>query len=223
MSGKSCHSGHRERVRKRYHEFGIYSFHEHELLELILFYGIPLKNTNEIAHRLIEKFGCLDEVLKAPEKELTKIKGIGASAAVFLKTFGDICGEYKEFISVNQYAMSADEYVALIREYFSDTEENKCIIFCPDTNFRISFSADIFLENTKDTIPIMNNLVKKESSRIVVAVNKMNSTASPNQNDIQLMDIISEKLSAVGIRLQDFLIIGKRSAYSLLNDSAFVV
>lgn len=223
MSDKTCHSGHRERMRKRYLESGIHGFHEHELLEIILFYGIPLKNTNEIAHRLIEKFGCLDEVLKAPEKELMKIKGIGASAAVFLRTFGDICGEYKKLISVSQFALSAEEYVALIREYFSETEENKCTIFCPDTNFRILFSPEIFLENTKKTIPIMNNLVQKECSRIVVAVNKMNSMATPNQNDIKLMDIISEKLSAVGIRLQDFLIISKRSAYSLVSDSAFVV
>ena len=57
------HDGHRERLRKKFKEGNI---EDHELLELLLFFSIPRVNTNEIAHRLIEKFGSVNGVFDYP-------------------------------------------------------------------------------------------------------------------------------------------------------------
>ena len=50
----SVHSGHRRRVRERFLNEGLDSFPPHNVLELLLFYGLPQKDTNELAHRLID-------------------------------------------------------------------------------------------------------------------------------------------------------------------------
>ena len=50
----------------------------HEIVEMILFYVMQVKNTNDISHRLINKFKSIDNILSAPREELMKIEGVGA-------------------------------------------------------------------------------------------------------------------------------------------------
>ena len=52
---KNVHAGHRERLRGSFVENGADSFRTHQLLELLLFYAIPYKDTNPIAHSQIGK------------------------------------------------------------------------------------------------------------------------------------------------------------------------
>jgi len=53
------HKNHRERVKTKYLNHGLDCFADHEVLEMILFYSVPQKDTNEMAHELIDKFGSL--------------------------------------------------------------------------------------------------------------------------------------------------------------------
>ena len=87
---ENLHKGHRERLRQSYIENGPDGMHEHQLLELLLTYAIPRRDTNPIAHRLLDKsaFGSLWEVLNAGPKELMAVEGIGESAAVLLSLVG---------------------------------------------------------------------------------------------------------------------------------------
>ncbi len=79
------HDGHRDVVRQRFLKGGLDSFADHEALELLLFYAIPRRDTNETAHLLMERYGSLSAVLAAPIEDLKKVAGIGESAAILLK------------------------------------------------------------------------------------------------------------------------------------------
>lgn len=50
------HTGHRDRVRKKFLENGFDGFEPHEVLEMCLFYAIPRKDTNALAHRLLDRY-----------------------------------------------------------------------------------------------------------------------------------------------------------------------
>ena len=63
---KGLHDGHRNRVRERFVKDGIEHFFDHQVIELLLFYGIPRKDTNDIAHNLLNKFGSFSGVFDAP-------------------------------------------------------------------------------------------------------------------------------------------------------------
>ena len=67
---QNLHAGHRQRLKKRFDAVGLKGFEEHTLLELILFYAIPQKDTNALAHELIRRFGSLDGVLQASMAQL---------------------------------------------------------------------------------------------------------------------------------------------------------
>ena len=64
---------------------GLDSFEPHNILELLLFYSIPRKDTNETAHLLLKRFGSLSAVFDAPFSELIKVKGISESSATLIK------------------------------------------------------------------------------------------------------------------------------------------
>ncbi len=84
---KHLHGGHRERLKRQFLERGAYGFHEHQILELLLFYAIPQKDTNPLAHVLLERFGSLLNVLKASREELISVSGVGGHTADFLQQF----------------------------------------------------------------------------------------------------------------------------------------
>ena len=84
------HDGHRQRSKRRYLALGAEGMEDHQLLELLLFYAIPRQDTNETAHRLIQRFGSLQGVLHAAPEELSSVEGVGENAAVLVRLVGDM-------------------------------------------------------------------------------------------------------------------------------------
>ncbi|MBS1088317.1 JAB domain-containing protein [Gluconobacter wancherniae] len=62
--------GHRARMRNRVLTNGANSLADYELLEMLLFLGIPRKDTKPLAKGLISHFGSLIEVFRAPTQSL---------------------------------------------------------------------------------------------------------------------------------------------------------
>ena len=78
------HAGHRSRMKERFRKEGLDSFEEHEVLELLLYFGIPQRDTNPLAHQLLEQFGSFKQVFAADYEQLLKIPGMTSSAALLL-------------------------------------------------------------------------------------------------------------------------------------------
>ena len=91
----SIHKGHRERLKARFLEEGLDNFTDIQVLELLLFYAIPQKDTNPIAHELLDHFGSLSQVLEAPVEELKKVNGIKDNAATLLSLITQISRYYQ--------------------------------------------------------------------------------------------------------------------------------
>jgi len=62
---KHPHGGHRERFRTRYLTGGLEGFHDHEVLELLLYYCYPRGDTNPKAHKMLKEFGSLHNLFEA--------------------------------------------------------------------------------------------------------------------------------------------------------------
>ena len=76
--------GHRDRLRQKFLENGPDSFADYELLELVLFLAIPMKDVKPLAKNLIARFGGLPEIMNAPVEELVKVEGIKQNTATAL-------------------------------------------------------------------------------------------------------------------------------------------
>ena len=84
------HDGHRARLREIFHNAGVSGLTEVNMLELLLFYALPRRDTNPIAHRLIDRFGTLEAVFEADMDTLMTVEGVGESAATLLRLTGGL-------------------------------------------------------------------------------------------------------------------------------------
>jgi DNA repair protein RadC len=84
MAEHKRHQGHRQRMRERVQNYGLDSLAEHEALEYVLYLTNAQKDTNGIAHDLIDRFGDFAAVLEASEEELCTVEGVGPATARML-------------------------------------------------------------------------------------------------------------------------------------------
>ena len=80
----NLHSGHRQRMFQRFMESGFDGYQPHEILEVLLFEVQPRRNTNELAHRLLDRFGSLRGVLCADRDALMQVRGVGRVTADYI-------------------------------------------------------------------------------------------------------------------------------------------
>lgn len=90
----SIHKEHRRRVKNRFLGEGMDNFEELHALELLLFYAIPQGDVNPLAHRLLDNFGSLRQVLTAPPSQLMRVPGVGEHTAILLGLVKGISQKY---------------------------------------------------------------------------------------------------------------------------------
>ena len=88
------HKEHRIRVKNRFLAEGFDHFEPHNILEMLLFYAIPQKDTNELAHSLINRFGSLEKVFDASFEELMTVPGIKEHSATLIKMIPSLARVY---------------------------------------------------------------------------------------------------------------------------------
>ena len=77
--------GHRARMRERLLSRGPEALADYEILEMLLFLGIPRRDTKPLAKELINRFGSLSAVLTAEPEALARAGGLGTEAIAVLR------------------------------------------------------------------------------------------------------------------------------------------
>ena len=223
---KSIHSGHRERLRQRYINNDLDSFNDHEVLELILFYCIPRKDTNELAHKLIEHFGSLSAVFNASVEQLTVVEGVSSTAAVFITMIAPLCRRYNmEFQKIKKIKDPADcgEYLV---KYYKGFKVEQVTVLCLDGACRI-LGIEKVCEGDANTVmlnfrKLVETVVKHPScNACIIAHNHPNGIALPSRDDIAATAELKQTLGAMGITLVDHIIVEQDDYVSMASSSGF--
>ena len=218
------HKSHRMRLKKRFLQDGLDSFEEHQVLELMLFYAVPRKDTNPIAHRLLERFGNLAGVFNAPIAELAKTDGIGESTAVFLRLQHGILLKYQESYSEEKINLSSHKAcINFIAEKMRYLNHEEFHILCLDSSLKLIKYLPMFKGTVNAATVNLRELTAKilelDSSAIVVAHNHPSGVAYPSMEDIDITEVLLTALKYQDVELLDHLIITNKSHYSMLSDN----
>ncbi|MBE6862607.1 MAG: hypothetical protein E7497_06900 [Ruminococcus sp.] len=225
MASKSLHSGHRERLRKRFLETGINGFEEHELLELLLFYALPRVNTNEIAHAIINKFGGISEVLDADRGDIASIKGLSENSAVLLRIMRDMCRDYAAASSADRHFSGMGEAEAYLLDYFRPIRSEICVIMNVSMRCELvglhCFTHEELLPEYINPRNLAEIVLRNRIRRIVIGQNRMGRLPLPDENDYIITKTLSELLSPLGVEIYDHIICGEGKAFSMRKSGAF--
>ena len=217
------HDGHREKMRSRFLSGGLEHFAEHEALELLLFYAIPRRDTNPIAHALMDRYGSLSAVLSAPVEDLQKVEGIGESAAILLKLVPHIYAKARLADVRRQDVIlnSTHSTGSYLLEYFTN-ERNEVIyqlgldrknkvLFCKKLGDGSVGSAALNLRK------LVENTILNNASTVILAHNHPSGVALPSQEDYVATDRAKAALSAIGVQLVDHIIVADGEFVSMAD------
>lgn len=226
MEKKNIHKDHRQRVRDTYLRVGIDAMADHNILELLLFYCIPQKDTNPIAHELIEKYHNLNGVLDAPVKELEKINGIGENAAVMIKLVRDICSKYRDNAIIGKVNLASSDrlYDFIKMKYLGETREIVYMLSL-DAHGRLKHCIKV-AEGTPSTAVSDNRslielALRFDVTNAVIAHNHPNGFATPSQADIGATETIAKLFSTVDINLVDHVIVAEDEIFSFATSRKY--
>ena len=211
---------HRQRLKQRFEKSCFQGFHDYEVLELLLTFAIPRKDTKPIAKELIQKFKGIPGILSADIKQLRKINGIGPQAAQFLKTVDAFIAFYFE-----QRASSGDiQFTQLpqLVDYFKATigrnsNEVMRVLYLNSQNKLIA--AENLSEGTVSQAvafprKIVEAALKHHATTVIIAHNHPGGLPQPSDNDDSITQQIKNALQTVNITLQEHIIIAEDDFYS---------
>ena len=131
------HKMHRSRMRERIISSGSENLCDHELLEVLLYYSIPRKDTNALAHALIDHFGSIDKLFRASETELVSVPGIGEYSAVLLKTVFELHSRLNTASAKDKVFGTFEEIGEYFVKLFAGCDVEKCVLILFDKKGRI--------------------------------------------------------------------------------------
>ena len=206
------HDGHRERLRTTFLENGLDCFNELNSLELLLFYAIPRRDTNEIAHALLDRFGSLDGVFDASFYELCEVEGIGEQAASLLKLVPQIVRKSRitRTESIRQVTDSTAAGKYFLPRFMGQREE-LLLLLCLDSQKRIISCAEIsrgVVNSVEANVrKIAETALKYRASSVILAHNHPDGFALPSHEDDITTRLIADSLRTLGIPLVDHIIV----------------
>lgn len=199
-------------MKARYKDHGLDNFNDVNVLELLLFYAIPRKDTNEIAHALLDHFGSLDRVLEASIPELEAVPGVGESSALLISLIPQIMRRYltvkKSCVSTISGSADAGRYL-VPRLMFEKDEKllllcldaKKSVISCVNLGSGVVNAVDVNVRK------IVENAVRHRANTVILAHNHPGGVALPSREDERLTIEIAAALKLVGIPLVDHIIV----------------
>ena len=181
---KEVHGGHRSRMRSKLLLHGARIFDSYELLEMLLYYTIPQRDTNPLAKSLLATFGGMSGVLSASKEELLAVPGVGERTASLIRTVGRT-GEVGDISSGARPKTTFDNFAVagmFFANYFKQKESNVAIMLLDDT-MRLLGIADIetprFGSAATRPRPFLDAAIRYGASVAIVAYTHRNGLAYP--------------------------------------------
>lgn len=220
---KSSYIGHRQRIKAKYKKSGIKGWLDYEVLELVLSYAVPRKDTKPIAKELLSRFKTINAVLDTDTKELTQISGISDHTALFLKLLKEVAVLYLEKGLQKKDLLSSP---ALVYDYLKASlkgaiDEEFKTIFLDNRNQLISIeTSQTGTVNRFVVYPrkVVERALCNHATGVIIAHNHPAGTLSPSEDDYAITKTIKSALKTVDITLLDHIIIGNNDYYSFKDN-----
>ncbi len=223
---KNIHAGHRERVREKFRQSEFKGFNDHEVLELLLFYAIQRKDTNELAHKLINACGSLSAVLEAPIEFLVE-NGLTEQAALYIKVIFCTTKRYLEDkFSTETHLFNKDLLRKKLVTSFLGLDTEKVILVLFDTRGRELFygviSEGVFYSAGLNIRKVAEFALKYHAASAIIAHNHPSGIAYPSDKDIEVTVTLRDTLMKVGVTLIDHYIVASTVINSFTSDPSLM-
>lgn len=210
-------------MKQRFLTDGIDHFDAHNVLELLLFYSIPQRDTNEIAHALMERFGSLAAVFDAPFDELVSVPGIKEHSATLIKLIPALSRRYAVEKNRTSDALSSIDKIGryLVDRYVGINIETVFLLLL-DNKFGLIECVKVHEGSVNSSAITLRRLVEtalfKHASMAVLAHNHPGGVALPSSDDLFTTREVKRAFDLMEIKLLAHIIVAGDSYLDILKN-----
>lgn len=219
---ENVHSGHRERMREKLIKSGAKSFHDHELLEVLLFASISRRNTNDIAHALLDRFGSLHGVLTATPDALATVDGVGSSTITLLQTVNEIMRradmdnietpkKFETFAQIGEYLVEIYKRASVEEVYVLTFDNGMRLLSC------VRVGDGTVNSSTVDTRRIVMEAINKNATSVIISHNHPGGKLIASSEDAIMTRNIATALNSIDIELIDHILVADNKYTSIMH------
>ncbi len=217
------YTDHRKRLKSRFTNSGLDTFHDYEVLELLLTYSIPRKDTKPVAKRLLNHFKSLKGVMNAEISELEEVEGIGSHSAILIKLIKEMNTLYlKEKAMERPQITCTRELLDYCKNSMGGLKDEHFAVVYLDAQNRIidvvTINEGIVNQAVVYPRKVMENALHKKASAIILVHNHPSGHTRPSDADIRLTRTIRETAKALDISVHDHIIIGDNRFFSFREE-----
>jgi len=214
------HKGHRQRLKDQFTNEGFDTLSDYQALELLLFFGIPYRDTNETAHMLLEKYGSFSGVFNADYLELASTPGLGPHAAALIHMIPSLTRRYsmdrwKDKPQITSTGSAGMYAVSL----FCGIEYEAFYMICLDTQNRVIIPALISEGTINEAMIypriIVENVLRHKASTVILTHNHPGGSPEPSGADIDMTRKLATALGVIAVRIMDHIIVAGEKYVSL--------
>ena len=212
------HDGHREKMRQKFLSNRLTGFAGHEALELLLYYAIPRRDTNELAHQLMDRYGSLYGVLTAPVEDLARFPGMGERSAVLLRLVPEIWHMARLEADSNPPLNSVERVGEYLLELFAGERNELVYQLCLDRKGKL-LTCKRLAEGGISSVSmnvrvVVENAVLTGASAVILAHNHPSGVALPSEEDLVTTRQIIQALKTIDVPLADHFIVADNDCVS---------
>ncbi len=209
---KNVHQGHRQRVKTRFLTEGLDGFEDHQVLEMLLFFSIPMKDTNELAHKMLNEFGSLAGLFEADPKDICKRCGVSENTAVLVSLIPSLSRRYFNRRwgdkPVLNSSSKAGEYAVSL---FAGRTYEVFFVICLDSQNKVNYAALVH-EGTINESPVYPRLIvetvlRHQANSVILAHNHPGGSLQPSQEDMAITKKIASALEPISVQVMDHIIV----------------
>lgn len=220
------HKGHRERMYERYETTGFDGFHEHEVLEMLLYRAVPYKDTNKKAHMLLDKFGSLVNVLEADADDLVS-SGLTLQEALIITQYREV----NNYIRLNKapYVVLSNVDVAgeFCCDHFGYDIIESLYLISMDASRKIKAITRISKGNESHTDADIKKMirvaVRHRARAIILCHNHPGGNLNPSPADVNTTNKLIDVFQSMDIIVVDHIICNKTRYLSMFDSGSLTL
>lgn len=223
------HDGHRQRMKERLLQDGIHTYSAHEIVEVLLYYALPYRDTNGLAHALVDHFGGWTQVLDAHYDDLLTVEGVTPHIATLITLVGQTARRYQRdsYGNVRQL-FDREALVEYAVPWFAGEKDESVLLISLDNKRKLLNTTRIFrgsVNSARFNVRLaVQQALRDNATQVVLAHNHPNGFAFPSEADVMTTHYLAKVLRPLDIRLLEHIVVAEGDALCLstLQESRWI-
>ncbi|MDR1702724.1 MAG: DNA repair protein RadC [Sporomusaceae bacterium] len=214
-------------MKKRFLADGLEGFADHEVLEMLLFYAVAQRNTNVLAHRMINEFGSLANLFAANAADIAQRCGVSEHVAILVALVAPLSGRYHKIGFGKKPLLNSSAKAGRFAATLFAGRKYECFyVLCLDVKSKLNHAVLVH-EGTLDEVPVYPRLIVEaalthKAATVIVAHNHPGGTLMPSENDKEITRKIKGALEAIAIHFADHIIVAGEKYYSFSENGVVI-